>query len=182
MVQNCIDRHGNGVRHWRAWHGLMPTRCTLQLNTALSQFPNNYGNRVFGALSFREADTTAAAFDYTIHVSEHRRRDARGEGAERAIALLSWTFWRHMWWKGLVTYFHGRNCAHHWLYCLGCLLQLAPTKHPAKVVSVGRGRTARIFSAYPPVDQGQLQSTFRGACIACRLCKGCDHEAVLSGR
>lgn len=39
-----------------------------QLNTALSQFPNSYNNRVFGALSFREADTSTATFDYTIHV------------------------------------------------------------------------------------------------------------------
>ncbi|CAM9259808.1 unnamed protein product [Ectocarpus sp. 4 AP-2014] len=38
-----------------------------ELNTALSVFPNSYDNRVFGALSFREADTAAATFDYTIH-------------------------------------------------------------------------------------------------------------------
>lgn len=43
---------------------------TAQLNTALSQFPNSYNNRVFGALSFREADTATATFDYTIHVSK----------------------------------------------------------------------------------------------------------------
>ncbi|CAN0348380.1 unnamed protein product [Pylaiella littoralis] len=38
-----------------------------ELNTALSQFPNSYDNRVFGALSFRQADTTAVTFDCTIH-------------------------------------------------------------------------------------------------------------------
>lgn len=45
------------------------------MNTALSQFPNSYGNRVFGALSFREADIATSKFDYTIHV---RMRGASG--------------------------------------------------------------------------------------------------------
>lgn len=57
------------------------------MNTALSQFPNSYNNRVFGALSFREADTAAATFDYTIHVSIHTH-GARGFVAVSVVSAM----------------------------------------------------------------------------------------------
>lgn len=40
----------------------------LQLNEALLASTHTYTERVYGALSFREADTTTGTFDYTIHV------------------------------------------------------------------------------------------------------------------
>lgn len=37
-----------------------------QMSAALLQ--SNYDDRVYGAVTFREADSTTGAFDYTIHV------------------------------------------------------------------------------------------------------------------
>lgn len=40
----------------------------VQLNTVLSESSSIYDTTVYGAVSFRRADTTTATFDYTLHV------------------------------------------------------------------------------------------------------------------
>lgn len=44
-----------------------------QMSTELLSLANSYSDKLYGAVTFREADTTANTFDYTVHVSRSRR-------------------------------------------------------------------------------------------------------------
>lgn len=39
------------------------------MNAALMEEKNSYTDKVYGAVSFRQADSTTGTYDYTVHVS-----------------------------------------------------------------------------------------------------------------
>ncbi len=54
------------------------------MNTALTEQTNADGNNVYGAVSFRQADSSSGIYDYTVHV-----RGAYLVGATAAAAAAA---------------------------------------------------------------------------------------------
>lgn len=124
----------------------------LQLNSLLLATSSDDGDHVYGAYSFREADTEAMSFDYTIHVS------TSNSGGSSAALLLSFSDV-----VAVIVFFMLSFIVLVICWGANCIFPLVLfVSHDCENATGELQRAAQRAPVYQPDEHGDLEASDRG--------------------